>query len=183
MAQVDKKLPMKKIAAGAGALVAAALCLKLLLTPDAVTHLDAAALRSVTAEDAFKTAQGDGSRSIHVFLSTECTFCHQIEPELDKLDNVTVHRHLLPGTTPASREKAMAVWCAADPVAAWKNVVAGKANTPAQCDSSALDRNLELGKRLGLTSTPSIIYENGNVSAGMLLAGDIAARMAGTAPR
>lgn len=183
MAQVDKKFPIKKIAAGAGALVAAALCLKLLLAPDAVTHLDAAALRSVTAHDAFNTTRGAGSRSIHVFLSTECTFCHQIEPELDKLDNVTVHRHLLPGTTETAREKAVAVWCAADPVVAWKNVVAGKANAAARCDSSALDRNLELGKRLGLTSTPSIIYENGNVSAGMLLASEIAARMDGTATR
>lgn len=179
MAQVDKKITVKKIAAGAGVLVAAALCLKLLLTPEAVTQLDAAALRSVTTQDSFKSTQGDGSRSIHVFLSTECKFCHQIEPELDKLENVTVYRHLLPGTTESARNKAVGIWCAADPAEAWKNVVAGTANAPANCDSSALERNLELGKRLGLTSTPSIIYENGQVSVGMLSSGAITARIAG----
>lgn len=183
MAQVDKKITVKKLGAGAAILVAAALFVKLLSTPDSVTRLDPTALRMVTSEGTFRTVQGDGSRTIHVFLSTECTFCRQIEPELEKLDNVTVYRHLLPGKNDASRRNTLGVWCAADQVKAWKNVAAGIANNAAQCDGSALDRNLDLGKRLGLTTTPSIIYENGQVSAGMLSSGDIEARITGAAPQ
>lgn len=49
-------------------------------------------------------------------MSTECSFCGQIEPELDRLANVTVFRHMLPGATDNSRLLAKTVWCAEDPV-------------------------------------------------------------------
>lgn len=178
MAQVNKPLTVKKIAAGAGLLVAAAFCANLLFSPTTVTQLDATAVNAITAEGTFKTAQGDGSRAIHVFLSTECSFCHKIEPELDRLENVTVYRHLLPGRTEAGRLAAVDVWCSANPAQAWKTVASGERPSSAKCDGSVIEKNLELAKRLGLTMTPSIVYEDGHVSAGMLSSSEIAALIA-----
>jgi thioredoxin-related protein len=181
MAQVDKPILFKKLAAGAGILAAAAFCANLLFSPTAVTQLDANAMSAITAEGTFKTVQGDGSRAIHVFLSTECSFCHKIEPELDRLENVTVYRHLLPGRTEAGRLSAVDVWCSANPAQAWKAVAVGQRTSSAKCDGSVIEKNLELAKRLGLTMTPSIVYEDGHVSAGMLSSGEIAARIAKSA--
>ena len=102
-----------------------------------------------------------------MFLSTECSFCRQIEPELDQLKNVTVYRHLLPGHTAAGRVAANSVWCSNDPAAAWKNHVTGQPVVPTTCTGRALDKNLALAKRLGITMTPTIVFEDGHVSAGM----------------
>jgi thiol:disulfide interchange protein DsbC len=156
MMQVNIPITVKTLAAGAGLLAASVFCANLLFSATTVTQLDAQAMRLVTADGTFKTVQGDGSRAIHVFLSTDCSFCHKIEPELGRLD----------------------VWCAANPVQAWKTVAAGQTTSPAKCDGSAIEKNLALAKRLGLTMTPTIVYEDGNVSAGMLSSGEIATRTA-----
>ena len=177
MTQVNNPFTIKKLAVGAGILAAAVFCANLLFSPSTVTQLDAQALRSITTEGTFKTIQGDGSRTIHVFMSTECSFCREIEPELDQLRNVTVYRHLLPGSTESGRLSALNVWCAQNQVQAWKSVASGQRMSPTKCDGSVIEKNLELAKRLGLTMTPSIVYEDGHVSAGMLSSGEIADRV------
>jgi hypothetical protein len=83
MAQANKPSNVKKLAARVGVLVAAAFCVNLLLSPATETQLDASALSAITTDATFKTTLGNGSRAIHVFLSTECPFCRQIEHELD----------------------------------------------------------------------------------------------------
>lgn len=181
MAQVNKSITLKKLAAGAGVLAAAAFCVNLLLSPTTVTQLDAPAMSAITNEATFKTILGDGSRSIHVFLSSECPFCRKLEPELDRLRNVTVYRHMLPGVSESSRRLAAGVWCSEDRVKEWKNVAAGHAANPAKCDSAALEKNLVLARRLGLTTTPSIVYADGHVSAGLLSSGEIAEQVAKSA--
>lgn len=132
-------------------------------------------MRTLTAEGTFKTVQGDDPRALHVFLSADCTFCRQIEPELGKLENVTVYRHLLPGHTHAGRLAAIDVWCSPTPAVAWKNVAAGlptgSETRSEKCDGNVLERNLDLAKRLGLTSTPTVTsrlecFQQGSSRAG-----------------
>jgi thiol:disulfide interchange protein DsbC len=183
MAQVNNRITLKKLAAGAGVLIAATFCINLLLNPTPVTQLDAEAMRSLTAEGAFKATRGAGARAIHIFLSTDCSFCRAIEPELDRLENVTVYRHLLPGHGEAGRLKALDVWCSEDQVKAWKAVAAGVTIASKKCDGAVLEKNLGLAKNLGLTMTPSIVYEDGHVTAGMLSSVEIANRVAESTKR
>jgi len=183
MAQVNKPINVKKLAAGAGVLVAAAFCVNLLLSPITETQLDASAMSALTTDATFKTTLGNGSRAIHVFLSTECPFCRQIEPELDQLEDVTVYRHMLPGTTESSRRLAVNVWCADDRVKEWKEIAAGRPSSFAKCDGTALEKNLLLARRLELTTTPSIVYDDGHVSTGMLSSGEISSRISKSAMR
>jgi protein-disulfide isomerase len=183
MSQVNNVITLKKLAAGAGVLVAAALCLNLLLSPTSPTQIDAQIMRSISKEGTFATVLGDGSRAIHVFVSTECSFCRKIEPELDRLESVTVYRHMLPGRTAAGRLLAVDVWCARDSVKAWKDVTVGAPISPTKCDGKVLEKNLELARRLGLTTTPSIVYADGHVSAGMLSSSEIARRIAKSSPQ
>lgn len=178
MAQVNKPITLKTLAAGAGVLAIAAFCANLLFSPATATQLDSKALGSITTQGTFRTVQGDGSRAVHVFLSTDCSFCKKVEPELDRLENVTVYRHMLPGHTEAGRLSAVSVWCSNSPIAAWKAVAAGLAVAVAKCDASALEGNLVLARRLGLSLTPSIVYADGQVSAGMLSSVEIAERLA-----
>lgn len=184
MAQIPNSNTLMALIAGAGLLAAAAFSANLLSSPAAVTQLDDRTLRSLTTDGTFKSVQGDGSRAIHVFLSADCKFCLQIEPEFDQLNNVTVYRHLLPGHTKAGRLKAIDVWCSDNQVGAWKKIGEGLVIQPAKCsDVAAIDGNLVLAKRLGLTSTPSIVFEDGHVSSGMVSSSNIAARIALSTPQ
>lgn len=163
--------------AGAALLGLAVLAAKLLSEPAAGTQLDSVAMRSLTSYGTFKTVQGDGSRALHVFLSTDCSYCRQVEPELSKLENVTVFRHLLPGHTEEGRDAAKKVWCSTEPVQAWKEIAAGdQISTVArsgECDVGTLEKNRELAKRLGVTSTPAMIYESGHISTGLFSAAEL----------
>ena len=176
--QLNKSLNLKRLAAGAGVLAAAAFCVTWIMRPNPTLQLDVETMRSITTSGTFKTVLGNGSRELHVFLSTECVYCREIEPELDKLENVTVYRHMLPGQSDAGRLAAIDVWCSSNPIETWKKVAAGIPVSRVSCDATQIEKNRAMARRLGLTSTPSIVYEDGHISAGMLLSGEIAERVA-----
>lgn len=163
--------------AGAGIIAVAIVGFSFLGPQQGGQQLDTQALALVSPQGAFKTSKSGGERTINVFVSADCKFCREIEPELLQLENVTVYRHLLPGHSEAGRASAVDVWCSNDRVSAWKNLTAGMKIPSGKCDAAQLDTNLSLAKRLGLTSTPTIIYEDGTVSAGLLSAGEIVKRI------
>jgi thiol:disulfide interchange protein DsbC len=46
-----------------------------------------------------------------------------------------------------------------------------------KCDTAALDRNLELGRRYKINGTPAVVFEDGTRSPGALPAERLEARM------
>ena len=142
--------------------------------------------------DAIKTVHGNGgdvSRSLIVFSDPACPYCKQLEPELDQLDNVTIHTFLLPFQGYAL---ASGIWCAADRQKSWRQAMHKdeqvKAGGPAAMVSSAappaatpcahpLDRNLALARQLRIHGTPTILYANGRRTDGYIGAADIESHM------
>lgn len=131
--------------------------------------------------DAIKTVRGNGERLLAVFSDPACPHCKRLEPELDKLDNVTIYTFLVPfqgAALPA------AIWCAADRQKAWhRAMVQGDQSLLAASSSSApcahpLERNLALAQRLKVRGTPTIFYADGRRTAGYAAAADIEARLA-----
>ena len=59
-------------------------------------------------------------------------------------------------------EKSRHVWCAKDPGAAWVNLMQ-KDVTPAavQCNTAAIDRNLEFARKYKITGTPTLVAQDG----------------------
>lgn len=133
--------------------------------------------------DAIKTVRGDGSRTLVVFSDPACPYCKRLEPELDKIDNVTIHTFLVPFQGEAL---PAAIWCAADRQMAWhgymvrgdESVLAPSTpGSPASC-AHPLERNLALAQRLKVHGTPTIIYADGRRTAGYASAADLEARLA-----
>lgn len=151
---------------GIGALIAIAAAAYFILAPSKPLVLTPDVLAGVTPADTFKRVAGDGKRPLHLFISVDCTFCHQIEPEVQKLKNVTVYYHLLPGHSPAARQEAQHVWCALDQAGAWASIAGGGVVTASSCNDTALDRNLALAKGLGIERTPAIVFADGKVMTG-----------------
>lgn len=133
-------------------------------------------------EDAIKTVRGNGARAIVVFSDPACPYCKRLEPELGKLDNVTIHTFPVPfqgAALPA------AIWCAADRQAAWHRYMTQDDQSlldvsPPSTPSCAhpLDRNLALAQRLNIRGTPTILFADGHRIDGYVDAAALEARLA-----
>ena len=127
--------------------------------------------------DAIKTVRGSGQRKVAVFSDPACGYCKQLEPELARLDNVTVYTFLVPFQGEA---KPIAIWCAANREQAWQRyMLQGDAvalNGPATCDHP-IERNFALARRLGVQGTPTLVWADGSRTEGYVDRSVIEARL------
>jgi thiol:disulfide interchange protein DsbC len=84
--------------------------------------------------------------------------------------------YLFPILGPDSVEKSRNHWCAKDKGKAWqdwmvRNDAAPKAD--ASCDTTALIRNVELGKKHKITGTPTLIFTDGTRVPGAIPAAEV----------
>ncbi len=111
---------------------------------------------------------GEGRRKLYVFTDPQCHFCSQLHEELKLVKDLQVYFFLFP-LNPASYEKAKSIWCSQDRLKALEESYQGKEAGPSSCNASAVDRNLELGKRMLISSTPTLLFQSGKVMEGYLL--------------
>lgn len=135
------------------------------LTEERLNTLNKVDFSELPLKDAVVTKIGTGADKIVVFADPNCGFCKKFEREtVPQLKDVTIYTLLLPILSPDSKEKAKAVWCASDRSATWTNLIQKDVSAPvpdAKCDTSVIDRNLELAKKVGVSGTPTIFFENG----------------------
>jgi thiol:disulfide interchange protein DsbC len=135
------------------------------------------AVASFPLGDALKFVQGNGSRALYVFSDPGCSFCRRLEPELAKLQDVTIHTFVIPFQ---GRQLPQSVLCAADPSKAWQALMldgdASGLSPRADC-ASPLDRNLELARQLGVSGTPTLFYADGTRTAGYVAVSEIERRV------
>ncbi len=83
--------------------------------------------------------------------------------DLAGLKNVTIYTFLYPILSQDSFDKSKAVWCAKDRARAWDDLmVNGKAAPAAAADcKNPLQQNVELGRKLEITGTPTIVFTDG----------------------
>lgn len=130
------------------------------LTKDLVLGQNSIDWNQLPLKDAIKTVKGSGQHVLAVFSDPNCPYCKQLEPELDKLKDVTIYTFIYP-LKPQSIVVSRQVWCAPNQSYSWKKLIQqGVRPTVASC-ANPIDRNLELGKRLGFNGTPTLIFENG----------------------
>jgi thiol:disulfide interchange protein DsbC len=114
-------------------------------------------------EDAVKMVKGTGARKIAVFSDPNCPYCHKLEEELKAVDNVTVYTFLFPILSTDSTLKSKSIWCSADRAKAWTGWMLDKRapSAPGTCDTRVLSQNLELGRTLRVTGTPTVFLADG----------------------
>jgi len=141
------------------------------LTESRIAKLTAITFSTLPFKDAVKWQQGSGSRKIVVFADPNCRYCKKLESELQAIKNITVYTFLYPILGPDSHEKSRNIWCAKDSNKVWLDwILRGKEPKPilGECDSSALERNIAMGKRHKIDGTPGIVFEDGKLVAGAL---------------
>lgn len=136
---------------------------------EVLTRID---VRKLPLQDAIVRVNGKGRRTLYVFSDPDCPFCQRLEPELDKLDDVTIYIFLYPIESLHSdaARKAQSIWCQADEKGRadlWHRVVTHvETIVTTECDNP-IKRNVALGESLGVQGTPTIVGPDGRTLPGM----------------
>ena len=133
------------------------------LTEKRLRELSAIKWGDLPLRDAFKTVRGNGKRVLAVFSDPNCPYCKRFEKDLAKIDDITIYTFLYPILSQDSHDKSKAVWCSADKVKAWDELMLNAqvpASAAANCDTP-IERNLELGRKYRVSGTPTLVFANG----------------------
>ena len=116
---------------------------------------------------AIKTVRGNGKNQLAVFADPNCSFCRRFERDLAAMTDVTIYTFLYPildaGNGGDSMRKSRAIWCAKDRSKAWFDLMLRNVNpgSGGNCDTAMLQKNMELGIKLGITGTPTSFAGSG----------------------
>ena len=133
------------------------------VTSERMQKLTAISFSVLPLDLAFKQVRGDGKRMLASFEDPNCGYCKRLAKDMIKLDNVTIYTFLLPILSPDSLEKSNRIWCSANKAKAWNDwMIDGKAPTgKADCDTTAIQKSIELGQKLAISGTPTIFFADG----------------------
>ncbi|MDQ6619333.1 MAG: DsbC family protein [Pseudomonadota bacterium] len=141
------------------------------LTEEKLRKLTRIDWNSLPLELALKKVKGNGARKVAVFADADCPFCARLENELKKVDNVTIYTFLYPidQLHPDAARKTRVIWCAPDRQAAWDAWFANHAlpDNAGDCDTP-LAKTLELGQKLRVNATPTLVFADGSMIPGAL---------------
>ncbi len=150
------------------------------LTENRVNERNMIRFDSLPFERAIKVVEGDGSRKLAVFTDPDCPYCKRLEEELKSVSNVTMYLFMYPlkNLHPDAERHAKAIWCSENNAQVWTAwVLDRKEPENKTCKDDPVNANLELGKKLNLSGTPTLYFEDGSREGGALPAAELEARM------
>lgn len=133
------------------------------ITDERMRKLTAIKFADLPLDQAIKQVKGDGKRVLASFEDPNCGYCKRLARDLQKLDNVTIYTFLYPILSEDSLKKSRQIWCSADRAKVWNDWIIDGKNPGGRdnCDTTAITRNQEYGRRLNITGTPTVIFADG----------------------
>jgi thiol:disulfide interchange protein DsbC len=154
------------------------------LTEARIDKLTAIEWDALPLKDAMVIKQGTGQRKLAVFVDPNCGYCKRFERDLLAVKDVTIYTFLYPILGPDSSVKSRDIWCAKDPVKAWRDWMLDN-TTPAKamgrCDAAAVERNVAFGKKHRVLGTPALFFEDGSRKPGALPGSEVERLLAAAA--
>lgn len=144
------------------------------LTEARLRKLNAIKFASLPLDQAVKVQRGNGKRVLVMFSDPYCPYCQQFEKTLQEINDITIYVFMFPVIRPQLADHSKAVWCSPDRAKAWLDLALR--HEPPKAKASCADpvaKNLELGHKLGVNSTPTLYLANGERVAGALQAKDL----------
>lgn len=133
------------------------------LTQERLQKLSVINFSELPLSQAVKTVRGSGKRVVASFEDPNCGYCKKLAKDLLGISDVTVYTFLYPILSPDSNEKSKAIWCAADRSKAWNDWMVNNVSPGGKtdCDTSAVEKTVALGRKLGIKGTPTIFLSSG----------------------
>ena len=146
------------------------------LTEERLRKLNAIKFETLPLDLAVKVQRGNGKRVLAMFSDPYCPACRQFERTLAQMDDITIYVFMYPVIRPENIDHSRAVWCSPDRAKAWLELAAAPRakvpEAPASC-ANPVDKVLEVGHKLGVNSTPTLFFSNGERLAGGLRLDDL----------
>jgi thiol:disulfide interchange protein DsbC len=133
------------------------------VTDERMKKLTAIKFNELPLDRAIKQVRGDGKRVMATFEDPNCGYCKRLAKDIAKLENVTIYTFLLPILSEDSVHKSKQIWCTADRAKTWNDwMIDGKAPAGKEdCDTSAISKNQEFGRKLNISGTPTMFFADG----------------------
>ncbi len=113
--------------------------------------------------------EGPVKHTVTVFTDIDCGYCRKLHTQMDAYNKEGIKIRYLwfprEGIGSESYNKAVAVWCAADRRDALTKAKRGENVERKTCDNP-VQAEYELGQKLGVRGTPSMILESGEMIPG-----------------
>ena len=141
------------------------------LTEQRMDKLNALEFSALPLKDAVLIKQGSGSRKMAVFVDPNCGYCKRFERDLAAIKDVTIYAFMMPILGPDSTVKSRDIWCSKDSAKTWRSwMIDGVAppKTMGTCDTAALERNVEFGRKYRIQGTPAVFFEDGTRKPGAI---------------
>lgn len=118
-----------------------------------------------------------------VFTDVDCGYCRKLHKEIKQYNDlgITIRYAAFPrsGLGTDAFTKMVGAWCSADSKKAITNLKDGKNPNLTFCDSQPVAKHYAIGKKLGVTGTPAIITETGDLLPGYYSAEDLLKKLKG----
>ncbi len=140
------------------------------LTQEASEELNRIDVSKVPLGDAIVMGDKNAKKKVIVFTDPDCPFCAKLHLEIKKLNSERkdvaffIKMYPLPIHKEAA-EKAKAIACEKS-LSLLDAAFEKKPIAKAKCKTSAVDDNLALGKKLGISGTPTMVMPDGRVISG-----------------
>lgn len=151
------------------------------LTQARIDELNRIKFADLPLDLAVKSVKGDGKRVIAVFEDPNCGYCKRLRKTLVGIKDITIYTFIFPVLGEDSNKKSRNLWCAADRAKAWDEwMLDGKAppQAPESCSSAAIAKVVDLGKKYGVTGTPTIVFADGSRVPGAIDAKTLESKLA-----
>jgi len=125
----------------------------------------------IPLDDAIVIGKPDAANKIIVFDDPECSYCLKLHGEMKKVvelrDDIAFFIKMFPLTNihPKAYDKAKTIICEKS-LKILEDSLAGKEIPPPKCETDQVDKNLELGRKIFVKSTPTLVFPDGSVVPG-----------------
>jgi thiol:disulfide interchange protein DsbC len=125
---------------------------------------------------------GERKATLTVFTDVDCPYCRKLHAEIEALNSygIAVRYLAFPrtGLNTEIHHKMVSTWCAEDRKAMLTSAKRGGDVPAVDCDSP-VEEQYQLGREVGVTGTPALVFDDGTIMPGYVEADTLAKYLLG----
>ncbi|HEY7774677.1 MAG TPA: DsbC family protein [Marinagarivorans sp.] len=125
--------------------------------------------------------KGERKTRMYVFTDVDCYYCQKLHHNMAKMNEMGIEVAYLgyprAGIGSGSYKKVASAWCAEDKQTAMTKLKNREEIPENVCAGNPIEEQFNLGREIGLSGTPALVLESGELIAGFLEPDALAARL------
>ena len=140
------------------------------LTSSDITKRRMQLMKDIGKEELISFISKNESHSVTVFTDVDCGYCRKLHNEIEDYNKagISIHYAAFPrsGIGTESFTKMVGAWCSEDPKKSITNLKNGENLRLNFCDYQPVAKHYVIGQKLGISGTPAIISQDGELYPG-----------------